>query len=97
MIGWKDKGRKFYFDYLKALGILGLFIVAPSIFFWSENINIRWFSIPSLIAYAVILWIIYKSCVDSYEPYYYDKNGNRIEGEEPADLKAKRLSKIKNK
>ncbi|EXR33696.1 hypothetical protein J689_1328 [Acinetobacter sp. 1179249] len=35
-------------------------------------------------------------CVDSYEPYYFDENGKLIEGEEPEDLKAKRLKANKD-
>ncbi|MBR7715597.1 hypothetical protein EHF38_04995 [Acinetobacter baumannii] len=96
MIEWKFKGRNFYFNYLKALGILGLLVFAPLVFIWSENIYINWFSIPSLITYLLIIYIVYKSCVDSYEPYYFDENGKLIEGEEPEDLKAKRLKANKD-
>ncbi|EXE27448.1 hypothetical protein J569_1411 [Acinetobacter sp. 907131] len=40
-------------------------------------------------------YAIYKVSIDSYEPYYYDEKGKKIEGEETLEQRAKRLRKFK--
>ncbi len=83
MINWKYKDKYYYFDHMTALQIIGFFILVPMVVYWSESININYLSITSLVTYAVILWFIYMNCVKSYEPYYFDENGNKILGKKP--------------
>ena len=95
MINWKYKDKYYYFDFKKALLILGLLIFAPLIFFWSENIHINYFSMTNIIFYILCAYIIFKNCVSDYEPYYFDEKGNMVYGEEPRELREKRLNKTK--
>lgn len=102
MIEWKYKGRNYYFNHFNALAFTGMFIILPLIYGWIEGFipgifYDKIFLITFILTMLFYIYAIFKTCVDSYEPYYYDENGKRINGEEPVEMKEKRIDKLKSK
>lgn len=85
MIKWKYKGKHYYFDHVPALGIIAFLFGAPMLVAWSENHYINYLSPWNIIPVALAIYLIYLNCINSYKPYYFDKSGKKIIGEESKD------------
>lgn len=85
MIKWKYKDKNYYFDHVPALGILAFLFGAPMLVAWSEGYHINYLSPGNIIVIGFAGYLIYKNCISSYEPYYFDKSGKKIIGKEPKD------------
>lgn len=100
MIGGKYKGRNYYFNHFNALTFIGMFVVLPLLYGWIEGVipdifYDNYFLIIFSLTMLFYSYAIYKVSIDSYEPYYYDEKGKKIEGEETLEQRAKRLRKFK--
>lgn len=100
MIRWKYKGRNYYFNHVNALAFIGMFVVLPLLYGWIEGVipdifYDKYFLITFSLTMLFYSYAIYKVSIDSYEPYYFDEKGKKIEGEEPPEQRAKRLRKFK--
>lgn len=77
-----------------------MFVVLPLLYGWIEGVipsifYDKYFFITFSLTMLFYIYAIYKISIDSYEPYYYDENGEKIEGEESPEHRAKRLRKLK--
>ncbi|WP_427837833.1 hypothetical protein ABUS21_11360 [Acinetobacter baumannii] len=79
-----------------------MFVVLPLLYGWIEGVipsifYDKYFFITFSLTMLFYIYAIYKISIDSYEPYYYDENGEKIEGEESPEHRAKRLRKLKKR
>lgn len=85
MINWKYKDKYYYFDIVPALGIIAFLFGAPALTMWGNSININWLSPWNFIVATLAIYLIYKNCINEYEPYYFDASGKKVIGEKPKD------------
>lgn len=74
MVGWKFRGRNFYFNYKQAMAMIAFLCGIPFIILWANNYTLKPTSLWNLCYLLFVVYIVCANCLGSYSSSLNDRD-----------------------